>query len=142
MITEACLSEREGISRIVLREYRSGGTLDEGEHWQRSPKGILWSEEGISALNSLMDDDLGTDGAVIRPEKDPEPEVMTVRHLVGNGVMLSCERETGERVLVKVRSTENYGLRTKLLARPPVGDGRLWVRVGREPRWKGEVIAK
>ena len=59
-----------------------------------------------------------------------------------NGVVLSGGGEAGERVLGKVRSAENYGIRTKLLARPPVGDGRLWVRVGREPRWKGEVIAK
>tara|TARA_B100001123_G_scaffold252773_1_gene282057 strand:+ start:113 stop:589 length:477 start_codon:yes stop_codon:yes gene_type:complete len=141
MMTEKAISEREGIARPILKGYRDDGSMREGVHWMRSPKGILYTEQGMERLSEVLKSDLEGE-VVLEAKRDPDPQVLQVeKFFPRHPKLIQCRLESGESVLVKVRSSENYALRQFLLARPPANpEYRIWHRVGREPRWKGDKL--
>ena len=129
-----------GLKRKKLSSLRKEH-LKEGEHWGRLKGRITYRVGGevkmrgvVALLLGIEEKDIVVDEEIGREE--PE-EMEVVRVFPINRRLVECERVTGEKVRVTVGDNVNFLKGMVLKARPPWGSGRLWVMVGRKPRWRG-----
>ena len=129
-----------GLKREKLSSLRKEH-LKEGEHWGRlkgrityrvggevKMRGVVALLLGIEEKEDVVDEEIG--------REEPE-EMEVVRVFPINRRLVEWERVTGEKVRVTVGDNVNFLKGMVLKARPPWGSGRLWVMVGRKPRWRG-----
>ena len=129
-----------GLKREKLSSLRKEH-LEEGEHWGKVSGRITYRVGGEVKMRGVVALMLGLEGDEIEVDEQvgrEELEELEVRKTFPvNRRLIECEREGGELVRVNVGNSENFLKGMKLKARPPWGEGRLWVMVGRKPRWRG-----
>ena len=132
MKTEKELSQEMGLDRKHLVKMRKEGVIA-ASSWIKVSNQIVYHEEGEHEIRNIIQRELCVDEL---PDPLPEPveKEMIVTAIPKNNRMVLC----GD-VKVKVHSNQNFRKGMKLTARPPIStDSRMWVLVGRSPRWKGK----
>lgn len=149
-MNEAVLARRMGVSRDRLRGLRRG--LEEGVHWAKAGRSVVWLPEGQGQASKLVGEALGVrmegDEPALGDRGPPQEATIEIAQLrvvrrVLNPHIVLCERlndgpALGDRGLpqrVRVRSSENFIPGMMLRARRV--DGDLWELQGRCPRTKG-----
>ena len=93
----------------------------------------MYDSDGEHAVRNVVQKELSV-SELSEPLPDPVEKEMVVTNIPFNSRMVIC----GD-VRVKVRSNQNFKRGMKLRARPPLtNESKLWVLVGRSPRWKGK----
>ena len=134
-----------GMKRAKLSSLRKE-YLEEGVHWGRKGrKGggggrITYYVGGEAKMRGLVALLVGVSVVeVVEEVGREEPEVMeVVRVYPVNRRLVECLRGDGGKVRVNVGDNANLMKGMVLKARPPWGDGRLWVLVGARPRSRGK----
>ena len=90
----------------------------------------------VALLVGVTEEEVVVDEEVGRADLSEEVEVLKVYPV--NRRLVECLRGSGEEVRVNVGDNANFLKGMVLKARPPWGSGRLWVLVGRRPRWRGK----
>ena len=94
---------------------------------------MMYDSDGEHAVRNVVQQELCVD-ELSEPLPDPVEEEMVVTSIPLNSRMVIC----GD-VKVRVHSNLNFRKGMKLRARPPLtNESKLWVLVGRSPRWKGK----
>ena len=100
--------------------------------WQKEGNTIMYNSEGEHALRNKIQAELCVE-ELSEPLPEPVQQEMVVTQIPRNSKMVIC----GD-VRVKVHSNQNFRKGMKLTARPPISqDSKMWVLVGRSPRWLG-----
>jgi hypothetical protein len=129
MKTEKELSEEMGLDRKHLIRMRKEGL----KGWHRKGNTVMYDSDGEHAVRNVVQKELCV-SELSEPLPDPVEKEMVVTNIPFNSRMVIC----GD-VRVKVHSNQNFKRGMKLRARPPLtNDSKLWVLVGRSPRWKGK----
>jgi len=129
MKSEIDLSEELGIDRNVLRQWRSEGGIS---GWEKVGNKICYTESGESEAREKLKDEISVN-EISEPLDVNEPQEMVITKVPFNPNLVIC----GE-VYVRVSSNKNFLTGMKVKARPPATDGKVWVMLGRTPRWRGK----
>ena len=130
MKSEIELSEELGMDRRTIREMRMNALS--ADLWTKLGNRIVYTAEGEHALRNQIQKSLSSDEL-------PEPVVVNEsRTLKISKIPLNPNIVICDDIRVRVRSNKNFLKGMELKARPPAGDGRVWVMLGRCPRWRGK----
>lgn len=130
MKSEIELCEELGMERRTIREIRKDALS--ANLWTKLGNRIVYTAEGEHALRNQIQKRLSS-------EELPEPlEVNESRTLQITKIPLNPRMVICDDIRVKVRDNRNFLKGMEVKARPPVGDGRVWVMIGRCPRWRGK----
>ena len=128
MKTEIQLAEELGIDRNILRAWRIEGGIG---GWEKKGNSICYTESGEGEVREKLKDEMSLT-EISEPLDENEPQEMMVTKIPLNPNLLVC----GE-IYVRVRSNKNFLTGMKVTARAPATGGRVWVMLGRTPRWRG-----
>ena len=130
-----------GLKREKLSSLRKEH-LEEGEHWGKVSGRITYRVGGevkmrgvVALLLGIEEKEVVVDEEIGREELE---DLEVLRVFPVNRRLVECGRDNGEVVRVTVGDNVNFLKGMVLKARPPWGSGRLWVLVGRRPRWRGK----
>ena len=128
MKTEKDLAEELGIDRNILRKWRMDGDV---EDWEKSGNSIVYGSEGEHTIRNLLQKQICVE-ELSEPLDPEEPQDMKITKIPLNPNLVIC----GE-TYVRVKSNKNFLTGMSLRARPPATGGRVWVMLGRCPRYRG-----
>lgn len=131
MKTEKDLAEELGIDRNILRAWRMDGTIATSSTVKMGNR-IVYHEEGEEEVREKLKNEISV-SEISEPLDENEPQEMVVTKIPLNPNLLIC----GE-IYVRVRSNKNFLTGMKVTARAPATGGRVWVLLGRCPRWRGK----
>lgn len=101
--------------------------------WHRKGNTVMYDQEGEHALRNTVQKEMCID-ELSEPLPAPIEQEMVVTSIPLNSRMVVC----GD-IKVRVHSNLNFRKGMKLRARPPLtNESKMWVLVGRSPRWKGK----
>lgn len=129
MKSEKVLSEELGMDRKTLRALRMDALS--ADSWTKESNQIVYTAEGEHELRNVIQRKLASE-ALSPPLEEKEPKMLTITKIPLNRKMVICDE-----IRVRVSSNKNFLRGMQLKARPPVGDNKVWVMVGRCPRWRG-----
>ena len=129
MKSEKALSEELGMDRKTLRALRMDALS--ADSWTKESNQIVYTAEGEHELRNVIQRKLASE-ALSPPLEEKEPKMLTITKIPLNRKMVICDE-----IRVRVSSNKNFLRGMQLKARPPVGDNKVWVMVGRCPRWRG-----
>ena len=129
MKRESDLSNELGLTRREVRDIRQNALS--ATSWTKVGREIQYSEEGEHELRNEVQKRLSAEslGEPLPVEEDQE---MVVTDIPFNRTLLIC----GD-TKVRVRSNKKFIKGMTIKARPPADGYRVWVMVGRTPRWRG-----
>ena len=130
MKTEKELSEELGMDRRVVREIRTNALS--ASSWTKEGNAIVYTEEGEHALRNQIQKELCSQ-ELSDPEPEPVEREFVITRVPLNSTLLMC----GD-TKVRVSDNKNFMKGMVVKARPPAGEGRVWVMKGRCPRWRGK----
>ena len=144
-ILESELSKKIGVSRSVIKGHRNR-LLKHGEHWQKKGRANVYSEEGASLImeaagvptppdeiKAIVDDS--------EAKKGDAEELTYVHAKFANTRVIKARRESGEVVIVRVKTSENFrpaDHRGNPMTFPARCEGGVWVIARPLPRWAGK----
>jgi hypothetical protein len=128
MKLEKDLATELGVDREILKDWRKKGL----QGWEKKGNAIVWSSDGEHEIRNRIQreicvKDLG------EPLPVPELQELKITKLPFNPKLVVC----GE-TYVRVHNNRNFLIGMTVNARPPADGGRVWVMVGRCPRWRGK----
>jgi len=129
MKSEVELAEELGIDRNVLRQWRSEGGIS---GWEKNSNKICYTESGEDEVREKLKDEISV-SEISEPLDENEPQEMVVTKIPLNPNLIIC----GE-TYVRVHSNKNFLTGMKVKARAPATGGKVWVLLGRCPRWRGK----
>lgn len=132
MKTEKELAAELGVDRKMLAGWRKDGTI-EGDSWVKVSNQITYDEAGEHAVRNILQKEICADSLSDPLPANSEPESLTVTQIPINPKMVIC----GD-TRVRVSNNRNFIKGMKVTARPPATGERVWVMVGRCPRWRGK----
>jgi hypothetical protein len=130
MKTEKDLAEELGIDRNVLRAWRMDGTIATSSTVKMGNK-IVYHEEGEEEVREKLKNEISV-SEISEPLDTTQPQELEITQIPLNPKLVIC----GE-IYVRVSSNKNFLKGMKVKARPPATEGRVWVMLGRTPRWRG-----
>ena len=128
MKTEIQLAEELGIDRNILRSWRIEGGIG---GWERKSNSICYTESGEGEVRGKLKDEMSLT-EISEPLDISSPQELEITNIPLNPKLVIC----GE-VYVRVSSNKNFLIGMKVKARAPATGGRVWVMLGRTPRWRG-----
>lgn len=128
MKTEIELAEELGIDRNILREWRSEGGVS---GWEKSGNKICYTESGEDEVREKLKDEISV-SEISEPLDTTQPQELEITQIPLNPKLVIC----GE-IYVRVSSNKNFLKGMKVKARAPATEGRVWIMLGRTPRWRG-----
>ena len=131
MKTEKELAQELGIDRSILKGWRQSGYIT---GWEKSGNTIVFLPEGESEVREKLKDEIGVDdiGEPLPPPEDPYG--LKIINIPRNPKLVICE----DNIYVRVRDNKNFLKGMMVQARPPATGERVWVMIGRCPRWRGK----
>ena len=129
MKTEKDLAEELGIDRNILRKWRMDGDI---EDWEKKGNSIVYGDKGEHKVRNLLQKQICVE-ELSEPLDSEEPQDMRITKIPLNPNLVIC----GE-TYVRVKSNKNFLTGMPVRARPPATGGRVWVMLGRCPRWRGK----
>lgn len=128
MKTEKDLAEELGVDRNILRAWRTEGEVDD---WEKRGNSICYNSDGEHKVRNLLQKQICVEelSAPLDPE---EPQDMKITKIPLNPNLVICGDQ-----YVRVKSNKNFLTGMSVKARPPATGGRVWVMLGRCPRWRG-----
>ena len=131
MKTEIELAKELGIDRNILRAWRLDGTIATSSTVKIGNK-IVYHEEGEEEVREKLKNEISV-SEISEPLKVEEPKEMVITKIPFNPKLIIC----GD-IYVRVRENKNFLTGMKVRARPPATGGKVWVMLGRTPRWRGK----
>ena len=129
MKRESDLANEMGMTRKQIREIRQNAlTVDS---WTKVGREIHYSEKGEHQLRNEIQKRLSAE-SLGEPLPLVEDEEMVITQIPFNSKLVIC----GDKK-VRVSSNEKFIKGMTIKARPPADGYRVWVLVGRTPRWRG-----
>lgn len=102
------------------------------DSWTKDGNKVVYTEDGEHSLRNAIQKELASQ-ALSDPLPEEKEQEFTVTKIPFNRTLLIC----GE-TKIRVNNNKNFMKGMKVRARPPVGDSRVWVMLGRCPRWRGK----
>lgn len=160
LVSESETAKRFGVPRAALKELRATERMREGEHWARTPRGIMLTPAGVTAVfmwaesekkSSDSKESERQEGETAEPDGaislDPPlalPEVSKIvtvtisRIWQGNDRRMRIVDEDEREGVLQVRTTRNFmvGMRVPALR---VENSKLYHYRGPYPRAKGRL---
>ena len=101
------------------------------EDWEKSGNSIVYGSEGEHTIRNLLQKQICVE-ELSEPLDPEEPQDMKITKIPLNPNLVIC----GE-TYVRVKSNKNFLTGMSLRARPPATGGKVWVMLGRCPRYRG-----
>ena len=128
MKSEKDLAQELGIDRKLLRSMRAEGL----EGWEKQGNTVVWAPEGEHKVRNRIQAQICAE-ELSEPLEVPEVQELVITKLPLNPKLVIC----GD-IYVRVHSNRNFLTGMKVRARQSVTGDRVWVIVGRSPRWRGK----
>lgn len=131
-----------GLKRPQLRALRQKH-LVKGIDWAMRGGKVTYYLRGEEKVRVVVSSIIGVDEGDFEVDEslglEDRSERMEVRQVFPiNRRLVECRLSNGDGVRVNVGDNANFVVGMELKARPHWGAGRLWVLVGRRPRWRGK----
>lgn len=127
MKTEKDLATELGIDREIMKGWRKDGL----KGWEKHGNSIVWTEDGEHEIRNRIQREILAE--LSDPLPVEEPRELQITKVPLNPKLVIC----GE-IYVRVHNNRNFLTGMMVNARPPADGSRVWVMLGRCPRWRGK----